>query len=254
MLIHLPGRLIPVSLLLIASAGLRTSGQSPDAILAGIGEHVREFEELRQNLVCTETVTAASTYARPRMDETIRVTFSRPTAATGDPNLPPFIISVPAAPGPAAPGAGNGSRPALDFAGPAFGAALIQTLSAAAQTRHDYEIQPSDDPPDSNALVLTFQTRSDRGLPEPLRVSGVARIEADSLRIVSLENQYPNYPGFDRLAVRVEYGEMTIGSEGVWIPLTLRTEAEREGYREVNIVEYGPCRRFGASVSIRPAL
>src|SRR5262249_44797816 len=156
------------------------------------------------------------------------------------------------------------SMPRLPFGmGGGFGSLLTMTFSPANIKVHDYEV-PDTEKLDSGMVFIRFRTKpGQRQLGEILNGHafysndiGKALIDVRTMQVLRLERQsLDNPPPFASNSTAVDYGPVTIGDREFWMPQMVRSEVVERNPKKTGLytAEYTDCRKFTATVEIKPA-
>lgn len=247
-----------IAVALLPRAAGADPGQSLDEALAAVSAYALEFGSVLPNLVCTERITSRWIEERNRVKKQVSVVFERPTRAWEDASGPPFVVTreVPS------PDGADPDRPRLLQVGPGFGSVLLLTFSPENLSDQEFRIDARESER-TGEIVLRFATRPGQetlrfnanGESYPFLDEGTAWIEPETLRVRRIERSYRNHPEFEELSVGVDYGEVVIRGEAVWMPRRLdaesRTDTRAGERREAHVIEYGSCRRFGSATQFQ---
>jgi hypothetical protein len=243
------------------SAPLQTPSLSD--IIEGVSQHVKEFEELLPDFVCSEKITSrrmdSGKITREKIVESVFTSLQTPRSelAFAESRDVMAIDGKPVRPGTAMPRLPYGM-------GGGFGSLLAMTFSPANITAHDYEIRDADKQQDSTRVFIRFKTKpGQRQLGEVLNGHhfysndvGKALIDIRSMQVLRLERQsLENPPPFASNSMVVAYGPVAIGEREFWMPQYVRSEVVEINPNKtaLYIAEYTNCRKFTTTVEIRPA-
>lgn len=232
--------------------------QSLEEALAAVSGDARVLGSMLPNLVCTERITSRRIEERNRVEKQVSMVFERPTQAWEDASGPPFVVTreLPT------PGGADPDTPGLLQVGPGFGSVLLLTFSPENLSDQEFRIDARESER-TGEIVVRFATRPGQetlrfdanGESYPFRGEGTAWIEPETLRVRRIERSFRNHPEFEELSVGVDYGEVVIRGEAVWMPRRLdaesRTDTRVGERREAHVIEYHGCRRFGSAIQFQ---
>jgi hypothetical protein len=232
-------------------------------IIERVSQNVKEFEESLPDFVCSEKITSmrmeSGTVTSQKIVESIFTSLQagqRGLAFTESRDVV-AIDGKPVRPGTA--------MPRLPFGmGGGFGSLLTMTFSPENIKVHDYEMPDTDKQQDNDKIFVRFKTKpGQRQLGEILNGHafysndiGKALIDVRTMQVLRLERQsLDNPPPFASTSTVVAYGPVTIGEREFWMPQTVRSEVIERNSRKTALytAEYTDCRKFTATVAIKPA-
>jgi hypothetical protein len=232
-------------------------------IIEGVSQHAKEFEELLPDFVCSERITSnradSGKITSQKTVESVFTSLQSPGSglAFSESRDVSAIDGKQVRPGTA--------MPKLPYSmGGGFGSLLAMTFSPANTRVHDYEIAEAEEQQDSKTILIRFRTKpGQRQLGEILNGRhfysndvGKALIDVRSMQVLRLERQsLDNPPPFASNSMVVAYGPVTIGEHEFWMPQFVRSEVvERDPKKTaLYLAEYTDCRKFTATVQIKPA-
>ena len=231
-------------------------------IIDGVSQHVREFEELLPDFVCSEKITSnraeSGKITSQKTVESVFTSLQSPGSVLAFSEFRDVtaIDGKQVRPGTAMPRLPYGM-------GGGFGSLLAMTFSPANIRVHEYEIAEAEQQ-DSKTILIRFRTKpGQRHLGEILNGRhfysndvGKALIDIRSMQVLHLERQsLDNPPPFASNLMVVAYGPVTIGEREFWMPQSVRSEVVERNPRKtaLYIAEYTDCRKFTATVQIKPA-
>jgi len=144
-----------------------------------------------------------------------------------------------------------------------FGSLLTMTFSPANTEVHDYEMSDTEKQ-EGGKVFIRFRTKpGQRQLGEILNGHafysndiGKALIDVRTMQVLRLERQsLDNPPPFASNSTVIAYGPVTIGEREFWMPQTVRSEVVERNAKKTGLytAEYTGCRKFTATVEIKPA-
>jgi hypothetical protein len=232
-------------------------------IIGRVSQNVKEFQELLPDFVCSEKITSkrmdSGKATSQKIVESIFTSTQAPRTGLA------FIESreVVAIDGkPVRPGT---AMPRLPFGmGGGFGSLLTMTFSPENIAVHEYEIPDTGNQQNSEKVLIRFKTKpGQRQLGEILNGHafysndiGKALIDVRTMQVLRLERQsLDNPPPFAVTSTVVAYGPVTIGEREFWMPQTVRSEVIEKNSKKTALytAEYTDCRKFTATVQIKPA-
>jgi hypothetical protein len=264
---YTPTRLAPIAVfaLFISCSAWSAPLQAPslNEIIEGVSQHVKEFQELLPDFVCSENITSrrmnSGKITSQKIVESIFTSLQTPRSglAFNETRDVTAIDGKPVPPGTTMPGLPFGM-------GGGFGSLLTMTFSPENINAHDYEMPDAEKQQDSANVFIRFKTKpGQRQLGEIVNGHqfysndvGKALIDVRSMQVVQLERQsLANPPPFASNSIVVAYAPVTIGDREFWMPQTVRAEVVERNSKKtaLYIAEYTNCRKFTTSVEIKPA-
>jgi len=251
--------------LLVSCSAWAVPLQAPSLseIIEGVSQRVREFEELLPVFVCSEKITSNRTdsgkITSQKTVESVFTSLQSPHSALAfaESRDVTAIDGKQVRPGTAMPRLPYGM-------GGGFGSLLAMTFSPANTRVHDYEIAAAELQQDSKTILIRFRTKpGQRQLGEILNGRhfysndvGKALIDIRSMQVLRLERQsLDNPPPFASNLMVVAYSPVTIGEREFWMPQYVRSEVVERNPKKtaLYVAEYTDCRKFSATVQIKPA-
>jgi hypothetical protein len=250
--------------LLISCSVWSTPLQTPSLsdIIERVSQHVIEFQELLPDFVCGEKITSmrmdSGRVTSQKIVESIFTSLQTPQRglAFTESRDVVAIDGKPVRPGTA--------MPRLPFGiGGGFGSLLTMTFSPGNIKVHDYEMADTEKQ-DSGKVFIRFKTKpGQHQLGEILNGHafysndiGKALIDVRIMQVLRLERQsLDNPPPFASNSTVVDYGPVAIGEREFWMPLSVRSEVIERNPKKTGLytAEYTDCRKFTATVEIKPA-
>jgi hypothetical protein len=232
-------------------------------IIEGVSQHVREFQELLPDFVCSEKITSnrrdSGKITGQKTVESVFTSLQAPRSglAFSESRDVTAIDGKQVRPGT--------SMPKLPYEmGGGFGSLLAMTFAPANTMVHDYEIAEPEHQQDSKTILIRFRTKpGQRQLGEILNGRhfysndvGKALIDLRSMQVLRLERQSLDNPApFASNSMVVAYGPVAIDDREFWMPQSVRSEVVERNPKKtaLYIAEYSDCRKFTTTVQIKPA-
>src|SRR5262249_60599088 len=220
--------------LLISCSAWAAPPQKPslNEIIEGVSQHVKEFEELLPDFVCTEKITSrridSGKITSQKIVESIFTSHQTPRRRLAfiETRELTAIDGKPVRPGT--------EMPRLPFGmGGGFASLLTMTFSPENINAHDYEMPDAEKQQESLKVFIRFKTKpGQHQLGEIVNDHqfysndvGKALIDVRSMQVLELERQsLDNPPPFARNSTVVAYAPVTIGDREFWMPQSVRAE------------------------------
>jgi hypothetical protein len=232
-------------------------------IIERVSQNVKEFQELLPDFVCSEKITSmrmeSGTVTSQKIVESIFTSLQAPQRGLA------FAESRDVVAIDGKPVRSGTAMPRLPFGmGGGFGSLLTMTFSPENLKAHEYELPDTQKPQDSENVLIRFKTKTgQRQLGEIINGHaffsndiGKALIDVRTMQVLRLERQsLDNPPPFASTSTVVAYGPVSIGEREFWMPQTVRSEVIERNSKKTALytAEYTDCRKFTATVELKPA-
>jgi hypothetical protein len=248
------------------SLALFFAPQSLANVIADVSAHVKEFQELLPDFVCSEKITSTRTdpgkSTRQKTVESVFTVVQKLSRGNRHMTITETrdVTAIDGKP------VRQGTKmPDLPFSsGSGFSAVLVMTFSPQSTDVHNYEMRGADKLGEGDRLLVQFETKADQtklrtflnGRSFPLKDVGKAWIDSASMQVVRLERHLLNIPSaLSSYSNTIDYGPVTIGERQFWMPKMVRADVTEKDVKKTGtyIAEYSNCRKFTANVEIKIA-